>query len=413
MFIVLTGVILILNPRMAKASRVENQCLACHKGLPAHLALYPQEWTTSIHAARNISCENCHGGDPTSSNKPDIGQKGYRGAPAKHEIPAFCDRCHADPLYMRTYNVRIDEENVYKNSIHGQRLLKEGNTYVASCVDCHGSHDIKEVDDPRSRVNHLNIAETCARCHACDKLMKPFGIPTDQIIQYKKSYHGKILYKQIEHKNPRLVPSCPGCHGIHGDKPTGVRRYADACYNCHFMAKRYFNKSIHSILLKESRGPHCIHCHGYHYIPEADEDLFIGREASHCGDCHAPESKEYQNGLDIRALLLQAKTTVEREQDNISQVRKDLDIDISDLELNMKDALQNLLEAERATHSQDVLLVREITQKVHKDLSIIDEQIHDHYQEARQRKLWLLEMLLLISCLFSFIAYQRARLKRK
>jgi hypothetical protein len=33
------------------------------------------------------------------------------------------------------------------------------------CVDCHGVHDIKKIDDPNSRVVHENLLTTCQRCH--------------------------------------------------------------------------------------------------------------------------------------------------------------------------------------------------------------------------------------------------------
>jgi|GEM_PF-637648 len=392
----------------------KNTCLSCHLGSSKHeLARCAQQWLKSAHAPVSVCCEECHGGNPTSSKAPIIGKEGFIGSPSKKQIPGLCSRCHDDPLYMRKYDIRIDEENQYKNSVHGQQLLNNNNQDVASCVDCHDSHDIRKPDDPQSKVNHQNIADTCARCHADRNLMKPYGLPTDQLSKYKKSYHGQIVYQQIERKNPRLAPSCPGCHGIHSGKPAGVSEVAEACNNCHLNCKRYFQKSIHSLLLKKNRKPRCIDCHGYHDIPIPSEELFAGKAASHCGACHPPESAEYQCGLRLRALIKQAKREAALTQSKINQLKQDLDLDISSLNLKMDDVTENLKQAVKATHSQDIQIVTQIITKARKIMNTIDQRIDRCYQEARQRREWLEHMLLFISASFALIAYQRSRLKNK
>ena len=40
-----------------------------------------------------------------------------------------------------------------------------GSDVAATCVSCHGMHDIRGSKDPESRTYHLNIAATCAACH--------------------------------------------------------------------------------------------------------------------------------------------------------------------------------------------------------------------------------------------------------
>ncbi|MEW5802014.1 MAG: hypothetical protein AB1847_07905 [bacterium] len=402
---------ILVHCQTALALTIQNSCLNCHLGLRPELAQYAHQWAMSAHALVPVCCEECHGGNPNSPKTPRIGEEGFTGIPSKQAIPALCNRCHADVLYMRKYDIRVDEENQYENSVHGQQLLKKNNPDVACCVDCHGSHDIRKPDDPRSRVNHSRIAYTCARCHSDINRMKPYGLPTDQIVKYKKSYHGKVLYQKVDSKNTRLVPSCPGCHGIHSGKPAGVTQVADACYNCHLNVKRYFQKSIHSLLLKKNQKPRCIDCHGYHDIPRPSEDLFTGETGFHCGSCHTPESPEYQNGIQIRALIEQAKRVTETGQSSINQVKRHLDIDISSLNMKMDDALESLNQAIKATHSQDVQTVSLIVQDVYKSISTLDQQVSKHYQEARKRKQWLARVLLLISAAFSLIAYQRHRLK--
>ena len=40
-----------------------------------------------------------------------------------------------------------------------------GYAYTAKCFDCHGSHDILRVDDPKSSVHPDNRLKTCQKCH--------------------------------------------------------------------------------------------------------------------------------------------------------------------------------------------------------------------------------------------------------
>ncbi len=412
LFIFIIVGISVCRTSLTQAATIQNNCVNCHQGLQENLALYAQQWADSVHAVFSVCCEDCHGGDPNSPYRPEIGKNDYIGVPVKRKIPYFCDRCHANPRYMKKYNIRVDMENQYKDSIHGQRLLKEGNMDVADCVNCHGSHDIKITDDLKSRVNHFFIAGTCAKCHADNKLMRPYGVPTDQLVQYKKSYHGQILYQKIKKKNPRFVPSCPGCHGIHGGKPSGVARVADACYNCHLMTKRYFQESVHGFVLNENQPPRCIDCHGYHNIPLADEEMFVGQDDFHCGACHSLDSKEYQTGQTIRTLLIQARAAAKKSQGKISRVKKDLDIDISGFDQKMSDVFDYLSEAKSAIHSQDIQTVQEIVKKINKYTRSLNQQVDGRYREMRQRKKWLVQMLLYISFLFFFIAYQRSKLNK-
>jgi len=63
-----------------------------------------------------------------------------------------CGRCHAaiTASYFETY--------------HG-KISKLGYLKTAKCYDCHGSHDVLPVTDPRSRLSRANIVKTCAQCH--------------------------------------------------------------------------------------------------------------------------------------------------------------------------------------------------------------------------------------------------------
>ena len=414
--ILLIIILIIFSPsyRLAEAAR-ENQCVDCHKKLPDdldNLAESFEEWERSIHATIPVYCDKCHGGDPNSPLKPEIGQLGFKGVPTKEQVPALCNQCHANPRYMGEYDIRIDLENQYGNSKHGRKLLEEGNLEVPSCIDCHGKHEIRIIDDPKSPANHFNIAKTCAQCHSNKELMKKYGLRSDQFFQYKRSYHGQILYGKFEGKNPRLAPSCPGCHGIHSGKPSSLLKVSEACYNCHLVTKRYFQKSIHNLASKK-QVPQCVDCHGTHLISHTNEDAFLNSQVPFCQSCHPGNSKEYLVADSIQSLLSEAKIAIEKSQYNIKQLKKDLEVTVPSLELKMADINHFLKEASSASHSQDFDIINEIVQKIHKYDKIVNQQITARYQEVRKRKVWLLKILVVLSLLFSFIAYQRTKLKKE
>jgi hypothetical protein len=48
-----------------KKESANNACIACHQNLPGKLSAVVQEWQQSVHFANHITCDGCHGGDPT------------------------------------------------------------------------------------------------------------------------------------------------------------------------------------------------------------------------------------------------------------------------------------------------------------------------------------------------------------
>ena len=64
-----------------------------------------------------------------------------------------CGRCHE----------RIAE--TYFDTYHG-KVSRLGYTKTATCYDCHGSHDILPVTNPKSHLSRANVVKTCQKCHA-------------------------------------------------------------------------------------------------------------------------------------------------------------------------------------------------------------------------------------------------------
>jgi len=71
--------------------------------------------------------------------------------------PEECGVCHRQNLHT------------YRDTYHGQ-VTQLGYTHTAKCYDCHGSHEILQVDDPKSTVHTDNRLETCRECHDGKKM---------------------------------------------------------------------------------------------------------------------------------------------------------------------------------------------------------------------------------------------------
>src|SRR5437763_14556607 len=138
-------------------------------------------------------------------------------------------------------SLRVDQEREYYTSVHGKLLKEKGETRVATCISCHSVHGIRAPSDPLSSVYPLNVATTCAKCHASSDYMKPFGISADQFDKYKTSVHAKALYDKQE----LSAPTCNDCHGNHGATPPRIAPVADACGQCHARQAGLFQTSHH------------------------------------------------------------------------------------------------------------------------------------------------------------------------
>jgi cytochrome b subunit of formate dehydrogenase len=68
------------------------------------------------------------------------------------EITHQCGSCHKDLA------------DTYFDTMHGKTYTL-GYLESAKCSDCHGAHEILEVDDPESSVGYKNVVGTCQKCH--------------------------------------------------------------------------------------------------------------------------------------------------------------------------------------------------------------------------------------------------------
>lgn len=109
--------------------------------------------------------------------------------------PDLCASCHADAALMAKYGLSPDVYVTYTQDFHGMtvELYKtkwpEGSIYCyeAVCTDCHGIHEIRSADDPKSTVHPDNLNQACRQCHP--------GAPA----QFASAWTGHLKVTQERH----------------------------------------------------------------------------------------------------------------------------------------------------------------------------------------------------------------------
>jgi hypothetical protein len=268
------------------ARAAQTSCLQCHGSLdwiqnPAWVQM-AQDFTNDVHFAAGLSCQDCHGGNPDPKLAEDpFGAMDkahqpnpYRGRPARTAIPEFCGRCHADADYMKRFKPgeRVDQLKEYWTSQHGKRL-QTGDTNVATCVDCHGTHAIRAPSDALSRVYPTAVAQTCSSCHSNPRHMAGYQtktgapLPVDQYAKWRRSVHAQAMFE----KDDLSAPTCNDCHGNHGAVPPQLTSITFVCGNCHGREASLFRAS------PKHKG---FQDHNEEYLPTMGKDR--------CAACHEP-----------------------------------------------------------------------------------------------------------------------------
>lgn len=122
-------------------------------------------------------CSDCHGEHKIAAPwNPESTVSAFN-------VSYTCAGCHDDVTRMSKYNILTNKVSTFKQSDHG--VSKDlGIVSVATCVSCHGYHEILPANDPESSINSANLAKTCgkANCHPN---------PTSEILAAKVHVDGK------------------------------------------------------------------------------------------------------------------------------------------------------------------------------------------------------------------------------
>jgi len=274
----------------------DKTCLSCHagksiapvtpRGRELELFVDGQLLAGSVH--KSLTCRDCHGGAKTFIAGPH-----NEGKP----LELLCANCHQE------------ESREYHQSIHGI-WHDRGDEVVATCVDCHGGHQILPVSDPRSRVAKFNLHKTCGKCHQNPNIVKNRNIQEKQPVEhFVDSIHGQALLL----KGLIVAPTCDDCHGSHDilphehpDSHVSRDRIPDTCGKCHVLVEDIYMQSIHGELVKarDARGPVCNTCHTAHEIDTPTAPEFRLHSDRMCGKCHQDRLENYRETFHGKALAL-------------------------------------------------------------------------------------------------------------
>jgi hypothetical protein len=178
-----------IQPPDRPRSRSSQMCALCHSEIF-------ERYKNSVHGAALIgegnpdvpSCTDCH--QVHSIEGPTTGS-------FRLFSPQICARCHADPEMMGRYGISTDVFDTYVADFHGttvilfEALAPDQETNKPVCIDCHGVHDMKQVDDPESAVMKENLLSTCQKCHPDATA----NFPTSWISHYRPDpQHAPLVY---------------------------------------------------------------------------------------------------------------------------------------------------------------------------------------------------------------------------
>src|SRR6202162_1695779 len=303
-------------------AQTRNSCLDCHSALDPPYKVTAEQFSQDIHAQKGLTCASCHGGDPTSddADKAMSPKAGWKGKIDRKQIPQLCGSCHSNPAYIRQFNpsLRTDQLDQYRTSVHGKRLAA-GDTKVAVCTDCHSVHDLRAPSDPRSTVNPVNVANTCARCHSDADYMKGYSIPTDQFAKYSTSVHHQALTVGGD----LSAPTCTTCHGSHGAAPPGVSTVQDVCSTCHVFQAQLFASSPHQAAFAAASLPGCVTCHSNHRITHPSDALLGTGTGSVCTNCHTSGDVGYQVADQFQQQIVHFETAVKNSDEILNRAESD------------------------------------------------------------------------------------------
>ncbi len=378
-----------------------NSCIACHSDMW-------QDMQASVHTKHGISCDKCHGGDPTKDDMAaaKAAGTGYVGVPDKKQIAQICSSCHSDVEAMNFYGLPTDQLARYKTSVHGKKLLIEGDTHVAVCSDCHDNHNILPISDPQSTVYPANIPKTCSQCHAKEKLMASYKIPPDVYRIYQGSVHGKALLE----KKDLSAPHCASCHGSHGAVPPGVKEIATTCGKCHVNEKKYFLESVHAEAQKQGKFSECVSCHGNHGVQPPTPALY--EEA--CVKCHDSGSPAFRQGLQIAEAVRKTDEQFKAAEAIVKQASIE-GLFVEDETAALENVKTDVISIAPMQHTLSLKRISEIRDKVVSETQTIKQSIQQKRENLRRRK-WALVpiwIFIFIMVLAFWAKYKELEQKRK
>jgi cytochrome b subunit of formate dehydrogenase len=138
--------------------QLSNTCGECHQAIAAQYQQSIHGQALALGIADAPTCNDCHDehlirshDDPDANTSPE------------HIARDLCGNCHTDPEMASKYGITAGVVESFLDSYHGWAVGRGG--LVATCTDCHTTHDIRSPLDPTSSIHPDNVTATCGQCH--------------------------------------------------------------------------------------------------------------------------------------------------------------------------------------------------------------------------------------------------------
>ncbi|HET9952476.1 MAG TPA: cytochrome b/b6 domain-containing protein [Candidatus Eisenbacteria bacterium] len=280
------------------AKAVNAGCAPCHETEVRHYEHSAHGRAAAAGQKEAPTCIGCHKQAITAE------RNGGENAHHKLEQEKLCLDCHLDdPAVRERVGPKAGFIKSYETSIHSAELRK-GNAKAATCIDCHGAHEMAKGYVADAKTEKFHIPATCGRCH--EKVDHAF----------EASVHGKaVAAGNVD------APVCTDCHGEHTikkadapDSPVAPGNVStEVCSPCHSsvrLAAKYgirsdrfktFSDSFHGLAIRGGQisAANCASCHGSHDIlPSSDPRSLIypATLAKTCGKCHPGATAAFATG---------------------------------------------------------------------------------------------------------------------
>jgi len=295
------------NKPSTSKTKILETCSKCHKEVVENFkkSSHGQEMLKGNEKAP--TCATCHG-------EHNIKSVSMSDEFSKINQVDLCLKCHQEQkLPHKNYKGEDVLISNYKESYH-YIALKNGKN-AATCADCHGSHEMKKVDDPEAKINRYNIPKTCGQS----------GCHVKQLSEYTGSIHEVSLIQ----KHSPDAPNCNTCHGNHQitkkddekNRISSGKGIVQLCSDCHAsveMTQKYniptgrtdsYLNSFHGLAVRGGSkvAANCESCHGYHNIrPSSDTLSSINKKKlpQTCGKCHPGANQTlFSNKIHVTASI--------------------------------------------------------------------------------------------------------------
>ncbi len=287
---------LLSAPLPAAAAELGNAgCLECHESSRKKIEVPGKDdekrVLTHINAGRfgkgihaDMQCVACHK-EITDNKANHVKARGIQ--------PANCVDCHQALWETARQQKGADEKNrlglvvrnieAYKNSFHAKPDKDDPSRPMATCEDCHNSHEfnVPSKGSERRTAWHKTIPDTCgAKCHE------------DQLEAYVASVHGEELLDKGNMKSA----VCTDCHTSHNIAGTASETFklanVNACGSCHEKELQSFADTYHGQVnrLGYAYAAKCADCHESHKILPADHPkstINPKNRLKTCTKCHS------------------------------------------------------------------------------------------------------------------------------